>query len=148
MKLTYLKQLEDYYNKNSKISRIGVSESKIEEFEQKYNLKFPKAYKEFLFLAGNRDSILNPWERGFDYLDLIQTNLKESMDDVNLHLKPYFIFAEYGGDQCLFFFLDGGENPPIYAYYEDKIVDDKGEEVFYIKFRNSFSEYIDKCIEY
>ena len=113
MELTYLKKLEDFYNNNPKFSKIGVPEKKIEKLEQELNVKLPKAYKEFLFLAGNRDSILNPWERGFDYLDLIQTNLKESMNDVSLHLKPHFIFAEYGSDQCLFFFLDEGAPPHL-----------------------------------
>lgn len=70
------------------------------------------------------------------------------MDDVNLQMKPFFVFANYGNDQCMFFFLDEGENPPVYAYYEDKIEDDNGKNVFYIKFRNSFSEYIDRCIDY
>ncbi len=114
MQLEYLKKLENFYNENPKISKIGVSEQEINKLEQELNIKLPTAYKEFLFLAGNRNSIFGSWESGFEYLDLIQTNLKESMDDVNLHLKPHFIFGEYGNDQCLFFFLDEGDNPPIY----------------------------------
>lgn len=142
MEIKYLKKLESFYNNNSKISRIGVTEQEIIAFEQEFSIKFPKAYKEFLFLAGNRDNILDDWNRSFDYLDWIQENIKESMDEVNLNLKPFFAFAEYGNNQCLFFFLDEGENPPVYAYYEDKI-EENGKNVFYIKFRDSFSECID-----
>jgi hypothetical protein len=111
MEIKYLKKLEDYYNSNPKISKIGVPEQDIEKFEQKFNVKFPKAYKEFLSLAGNRDNILGDWNRGFEHLDWIQENLKESMRNVNLHLKPFFVFAEYGRDQALFFFLNDDDNP-------------------------------------
>lgn len=146
MELKYLKKLENYYNSNPKISKIGVPEQEIEKFEQKFNVKFPQAYKEFLSLAGNRDNILGDWNRGFEHIDWIQENLKESMGNVNLHLKPFFVFAEYGRNQALFFFLNEGENPPIYAYYEDKI-EENNKNVFYIKFRDSFSEYIERCID-
>lgn len=148
MELEYLKKLEDFYNNNLKFSRISVPEQKIEKLEQQLNIKLPKAYKEFLFLAGNRDSFLDSWERGFDYLDWIQASIKKSINDVNLHLKPFFAFEEYGRNQCQFFFLDEGENPPIYAYYEDKIENDKGEEVFYKKTKNSFSDLIESRISY
>jgi len=124
----------------------GISELKIEKLEQEFNIKFPKAYKEFLFLGGEYQNCID-WDTDYEYLNLIQINLKKSMDRVNLQLKPHFIFAEYNRDQCIFFFLDEGEDPPIYAYYEDKIKDDNGKEVFYIKFRDSFSEYIDRCID-
>lgn len=124
----------------------GNSEIEIEKLEEKLKIKFPKAYKEFLFLGGKYQNCIDDWNTDSQYLDWMQENIKESMDDVNLDLKPFFVCAEYGNDQCLFFFLDEGENPPIYAYYEDKI-EENGKNVFYIKFRNSFSEYIDRCIE-
>ena len=120
MKLKYLKKLESYYNSNPKISKIGVPEQEIEKFEQNFNVKFPKAYKEFLSLAGNRDNILGDWNRGFEHIDWIQENLKESMRNVNLHLKPFFVFAEYGRDQALFFFLNDGDNPPLFMLITKK----------------------------
>ncbi|UIR55063.1 SMI1/KNR4 family protein [Sphingobacterium sp. SRCM116780] len=145
MDLTYLKNLENYYINNPKISRIGISEQQIEKLEKELSIELPKAYKEFLNLAGDRDNLLGDWNRGFDQLSWIQEEIKESMTDVNLHLKPFFVFAEYSRDQALFFFLNEGENPSVYAYYEERI-EENGKEVFYIKFRNSFSEYIDRCI--
>lgn len=148
MELTYLQKLENFYNNNPKISRIGVTEQEIVKFEKKFSIKFPKAYKEFLFLAGNRDNILDDWNRNFDYLDWIQENIQESMDNVNLHLNPFFVFAEYANDQCLFFFLDEGENPPIYIYAEDKFhKNEKGEYVYCKKTFNTFSDFIDKSID-
>ena len=148
MEIQYLKKLKNYYDNNPKISKIGVPEQEIQTLEQELKIKLPTVYKEFLFLAGNRDNILDDWNGGFEYLDLIQINLKESMDNVNLHLKPFFVFAEYNNNQCMFFFLDEGETPPIYGYAGEKFhKNEKGEYVYYIKTNDSFSEYIDRCIE-
>ncbi len=36
--------------------------------------------------------------------------------------------------------------PPVYAYYEEK-VEENNKDLFYIKFRDSFSEYIEGCID-
>lgn len=146
MNIQYLTKMKNTPVINGETNR-GISEQKIEKLEQEFNIKFPKAYKEFLFLGGEYQNCIDDWNTDYQYLDWMQANLKESMDDIDLHLKPHFIFAEYNNNQCMFFFLDEGENPPVYAYYEDKIEDEAGKEVFYIKFRNSFSEYIDRCIE-
>ncbi|SDI48586.1 SMI1 / KNR4 family (SUKH-1) [Chryseobacterium taeanense] len=146
MQIEYLKKM-----KNTPIIKgnenKGNSETEIEKLEQKLNIKFPKAYKEFLFLGGKYQNCIDDWNTDSQYLDWMQENIKESMDEVNLDLKPFFAFANYERDQCLFFFLNGDENPPVYAYYEDKI-EEEGKEVFYSKFRNSFSEYIDRSIDY
>jgi SMI1 / KNR4 family (SUKH-1) len=148
MEIIYLKKLEETYQNNSKLSRIGVAINEIEKLEKELNISLPKTYKEFLFLAGKRDNILGDWNRGFDDLDWIQDQAKESMENVNLSLKPYFAFAEYGRDQFLFFFLNEGDNPAVYQYAEDKFhKNEKDEYVYYSKFRNSFSEYIEICID-
>ena len=87
-----------------------MPEQEIEKFEQNFNVKFPKAYKEFLSLAGNRDNILGDWNRGFEHIDWIQENLKESMRNVNLHLKP-FLYLQSMEEIRLYFFLNDGDNP-------------------------------------
>lgn len=71
------------------------------------------------------------------------------MENINLHMKPFFVFANYGNDQCLFFFLDEGENPPIYIYAADKFhKNEKDEYVYYKKTDNSFSECIEGFIDH
>jgi len=144
MQIEYLTKMKNT-PKIGKWENKGISEQEIEKLEQKFNIQFPKAYKEFLFLGGEFDNCID-WETSAEYLNWRQENIQESMNSVNLNLKPFFAFANYERDQFLFFFLNGEENPPIYAYYEDKIEED-GKEVFYTKFRDSFSEYIDRCIE-
>ena len=147
MEIKYLTKMKN----TPKIGRFenkGISELEIAKLESEFKIKFPQAYKEFLFLGGKREFILEGWSTEAQYLDWIQANIKESMDDVNLKLKPFFVFAEYNNNQCLFFFLNDGENPPIYVYAEDKVhQNEKGEFVYYVKQDNFFSEYIDRCID-
>lgn len=90
----------------------GISKQQIEKLEHELNVQFPKAYKEFLFLGGKDAVFMGDWTSDYQYLDWIQTNIKESMNRVELYLRPFFIFGEYGRDQALFFFLDEGEPPP------------------------------------
>ena len=126
----------------------GISEEKIIDLENQLKIKLPLAFKEYLFLAGEFENILTGWDRGFDNLDYYQEEVLASMQNVNLHLKPFFVFATYGNDQALFFFLDEGDNPPVYAYDEMKIhKDEQGNKVFYKKTKNSFVELIEKHIE-
>ena len=146
MEIEYLTKMKN----NPKVGKFemeGVSEEKIEKLEKEFNIKLPKAYKEFLFLGGNYSGFGGDWISDYQCLDWVQANIKESMDSVNLQLKPHFIFGEYNNNQALFFFLDEGENPPIYAYYEDKI-EENGKEVFYKKTDNSFSDCIDGFIDF
>ncbi|HAY3544981.1 TPA: SMI1/KNR4 family protein [Elizabethkingia anophelis] len=148
MEIKYLTKMKN----TPKIGRFenkGISELEIAKLESEFKIKFPQAYKEFLFLGGKREFILEGWSTEAQYLDWIQANIKQSMDDVNLKLKPFFVFAEYNNNQCLFFFLNDGENPPIYGYDEGKIyTNDKGEEVYYKKTKNSFSDCIDNSINH
>ncbi|SDI48540.1 SMI1 / KNR4 family (SUKH-1) [Chryseobacterium taeanense] len=145
MQIEYLTKMKNTPKIGSWENR-GISEQEIEKLEQKFNVTFPKAYKEFLFLGGEFQNAID-WDTITEYLDWTQENIKESMDEVNLDLKPFFAFANYGNDQCLFFFVEG-ENPPIYIYAEDKFhKNEKGEYVYYKKVFNSFSDFIDKSID-
>lgn len=147
MEIEYLTKMKN----TPKIGRWenrGISEQEIEKLEQKFNIKFPKAYKEFLFLGGEFQNCVE-WDTNYRHLDWSQTNIKESMSEVNLQLKPFFAFADFEGSNCLFFFLDDGENPPIYGYDESKIyTNEKGEEVYYKKTKNSFSDFIELHIDH
>ncbi|SDI48635.1 SMI1 / KNR4 family (SUKH-1) [Chryseobacterium taeanense] len=147
MQIEYLTQM-----KNTPIIKgdqnRGISEQEIEKLEQKFNIQFPKAYKEFLFLGGKYQNCIDDWDTDYLYLDWKQENLHESMSNVNLVLSPIFVFAAYDTDQCLFFFLNEGENPSVYIYAEEKFhKNNNGEYVYYKKLFNSFSDCIDKSID-
>ena len=105
MELEYLKRLEEYYKNTPKVSKIGVSIENIENLEKELHLKFPKAYKEFLYLSGKRDNILGSFERGFENLESIQELAKSRINLENLSLKQIWCFAEYNdADSFMFFF--------------------------------------------
>jgi len=148
MEIQYLTKMKN----NPKVGRWeieGISEQEIIKIENEFKIKLPKAYKEFLYLGGKYTGFMQSWTTDAQYLDWSQTNIRESMDNINLHLRPFFAFADFEGINCLFFFLDEGENPPIYGYDESKIyTNEKGEEVFYKKTDNSFSDCIDGFIDY
>jgi hypothetical protein len=112
MQIEYLTKMKNTPKIGSWENR-GISEQEIEKLEQKFGIEFPKAYKEFLFLGGEFQNAID-WDTITEYLDWTQENIKESMENINLHINPFFVFANYGNDQCLFFFFGEGENPPIY----------------------------------
>jgi SMI1 / KNR4 family (SUKH-1) len=147
MEIEYLIKMKNT-PKIKNVENRGISEIKINELEQKLNIKLPKAYKEFLFLGGDYEELLSGWEREFDDLDWIQDLAKKSMQRVDLSLKPLFAFAEYGNDQFLFFFLSEGDNPAVYTYDEMKIhKDEQGNYAYYKKTDETFSKCIDDLID-
>jgi hypothetical protein len=149
MEIKYLKNLEDFYSNNIKISRIGVAESEIEKLETDLGVKLPQAYREFLFLAGRRDNIIGDWNSEFDDLEFIQEYAADAFKGVGLQMRPFWCFAEYcDADSSLFFFLDEGDDPPVYNFAAEKIIkDESGNRVFFKKTDNSFSICINDFIK-
>ncbi|WP_299212931.1 hypothetical protein [uncultured Dokdonia sp.] len=58
MIIEYLSLIKKYPNLRDRKNE-GVPVSIIENYEKENNIFFPKAYKEFLFLAGSRSNILS-----------------------------------------------------------------------------------------
>jgi len=127
----------------------GASEQEIFQLENKLSITLPKAYKEFLFLGGKYDNIINSFEIDFDNLSYMQELAEMRINAEKLNLKNIWCFAEYAdADSFMFFFLNDGDNPPVYSFIAEKgLLNDKNEPVSYMKFKDSFSEYIDKCID-
>ena len=112
MEIKYLTKMKN----TPKIGRFenkGISELEIAKLESEFKIKFPQAYKEFLFLGGKREFILEGWSTEAQYLDWIQANIKESMDDVNLKLKPFLFLLNIIIINA-YFFLNDGENPYLW----------------------------------
>lgn len=125
MDIKYLKKAEEYVRKNFPL-RIGkVSEDKILELEAKWNVKFPKAFKEMLYLSGGH---FEPIHFGLEYLEEnVWPNEKSWLSEKGMELeKPYWVIGEDQGID--FFYLDEGDNPPVWrcdwetkAMFEDRI---------------------------
>ncbi|PTX63780.1 hypothetical protein C8N46_101386 [Kordia periserrulae] len=120
-----MQKLEEYLIENNIKDSSGIPITEIENFEQKLNIKFPKAYKE--------------------YNELAKANLKEYGLE-HLITKDFWVIGEiYGSLYINFIYLDEGDDPPVYGLdmenYEDY------PEKFFRKIANSFSEYVERAID-
>ncbi|OCK51409.1 hypothetical protein BA768_16590 [Chryseobacterium sp. CBo1] len=127
----------------------GVSPSEITKVENKLNIKFPLAYKEFLLLAGEYTGGLQLFD-GHSTLDMLSHDevlgyLKETLKGNKLNItRPFWVISEYGNfDQFTFFYLDENtENPNVWG------VTYRGDDEYYIyPLNKTFSEYISSTID-
>lgn len=82
----------------------------IEEMEKEFNdaKPFPKAFREFLFLAGDFCYVHHS---DADYREANEF-VRESLTDHGFSLgRPFFVFA-YGPSEDIFFYLDEGDDDP------------------------------------
>ncbi|MGR3855157.1 SMI1/KNR4 family protein [Chryseobacterium indologenes] len=121
MTIEYLKKLKENPTIHGRTIK-GVSEVEIAKAETKFNIKFPKAYKEFLFLAGESRGLLPIM--GTTDLETISSDwhheiMQEELDETTLNkqlIRPFWLFAE--SNECevfYFFYLDENtEDPKVY----------------------------------
>lgn len=145
MEITYMQNIRKYLEKNAATSQSGNSEQDIERIESDYNRKFPKAYKELLFLAGKG---FVPF--GFDFgTDWMEENVwpseKEWMKACEDKVKSayWIIGTDEGGP--LIIYLDEGENPAVY-YCEIEAINIRSD--WYRKIADSLSQFAQTWIDY
>lgn len=148
MSYTYMQKLANAPKIRDQKTR-GVSASEIIKVEQRLNIKFPLAYKEFLLLAGEYTGGLQLFD-GHSTLDMLADvevlgYLKETLKENKLNItRPFWVITEYGNfDQFTFFYLDENtEDPNVWG------VTYNGDDEYYIYSLNKkFSEYIDTTID-
>jgi hypothetical protein len=103
-------------------ARIDYSD--IVEYEKKWSIKFPLAYKELLLICGKLRG--SNFFRSNYYIDTypeLWSSVKEIIKENNssFHFsKEIYIFSEFLEHGKFWFFrLDEGDNPPIYSYTFD-----------------------------
>lgn len=148
MDIKYLQALDK--NRKIGVREIeGVSEEEIQKVEEKFNIKFPRAYREFLFLAGeykgalplydtsNLKTLASDWHQELMY---------EVMEEFGTKIdRPFWLYAESNGcEQFVFFYLDEGDDPYIHIVDYDDNDDDKQVVK---KSKNTFSKGIEGAIE-
>jgi len=147
MTIQYLKKMEATPVIQN-VKNIGIPECEIKRLESLSGVQLPKAYKEFLFLGGKLDNMLD-WHAGFDIENMIeiQEMTVETLSDVGYTMpKPFWNFADQdNGEVFLFFFLDEGDDPPV--YYCQRSLQDNTDEADYVKWYDSFSACIEGYIE-
>lgn len=146
MEIKYLKRLKE--NKNlAGWENIGLTINEIENLEKEYlgGKKFPKSYREFLFLAGKQTYI----EADIMDWDWMIEEAEERFEQYNISKIERPIWITDQVDQCEqfgFIYLDEDvEDPIIYncrpAYVE------LGDKLIKSRPQGKFSNYIDVCVE-
>lgn len=153
MKIKYLKSLVEYPNLNP------TDISKINFLEEELGFSLPLAFKELLYLTGEDYDMLlrggGGMPQNIDKLSAISSIANDILKNCNATIDGFFPFLEYI-DQFLFFYIDDGDNPPIYRfqtelYYsgDDSIpnASSLGLSKGVIKVSKSFTEMINRAIE-
>jgi hypothetical protein len=119
MNIEYLKKLEKNKTIGSETIR-GVTLDTIEKVEKKYAIKFPKSYKEYLYLAGEYSGNLPMLDT--DNLEDISADwhmeiMKEEMEDTGTKIdRPFWLIAESNGCEIFYFFYldEDTDDPEVY----------------------------------
>jgi hypothetical protein len=113
MEIKYLKKLELNPNLSSIGPRKGWNITQIEALEAQYNegKLFPRAFREYLFLAGDfgNTGVVNEdwdWVRGRS-----DGNLKYFGYKLD---RPYFVFEDYDSQYFIFYLDETDEDPIVY----------------------------------
>ena len=148
MELEYMLKLKEWDEKKG-WKKTGVEEDDIKLKESKYELFFPKSYKEYLIITGLYSPIGLRYR--FEYADKHQQDAQKWLKEYdleNLIKKPFWVIATDGDSESFWYFhLDEGDNPAIYRlscmYYGE--VKDK---LAFGKVADSFQAWIEKAIDY
>jgi len=115
MNIKIMKNLEqNLYIKNTVSKSQGLEIGEIMNLETNYNKgnSFPKALKEFLYLAGYN------FNGGFDYIEGIeelQEMAKEELSQVGENIeRPFFAFDVYNSQYSVIFLDEDDEDPKVY----------------------------------
>ena len=128
----------------------GFSVEKIAELEINKGNPFPKAYKEYLYLGGDFNSLgLNiaiedseSWQHIAAIKRVAEIEMKKEGLSIN---RPYVILHYYDDDGFIFIYLDENENPQPYIF-EPFPLGDK-EHIFPVKNIDSLSSFIDDLVD-
>jgi hypothetical protein len=146
MNITYLKELEQ----NSKLTHFtnkGLPIDAIIELETKYNNSnpFPTAIREFLFLAGEDNTI------GFDThhsIDILQQRAKENLEYCKQKIdRPFFAFDQLVDcEQFTFVYLDEDQNDPDVYLAEPYAALEEGDPLVRRYKKYTFSSLVNEHI--
>ena len=153
MNIKYLKSFqENISNLRGSISR-GLNIEEITFLEEKLNNgnSFPKALKEYLYLAGEYNTL------GFDtqgigyggneYLAMMEFYEKKMKQKGLKMEKPYLILHSHDGECFLFLYLDEGDDPQPYNFGVDEGYRSENGEIIFKTPQNSFSELVDVLVD-
>ncbi|AXG73629.1 hypothetical protein DVK85_05040 [Flavobacterium arcticum] len=143
MQIEYLQDLLNYPtrpgNTKSYWFNTPIPETEITALEDLYNngAPFPKALQELLYLAGDYCYVL---DYGINESQQeLQEDVRELINEYGKQItRPFYAVDVYNGnDQCLFIYLDEGDDPFVHeGYYSDP------ESTWITKLKLKLSEFI------
>lgn len=135
-----IKELAEYLERKG-CDLSGCSEKQIAKIEEFFGVKLPSTYLEFLLAMGKDAGQFMRGSSAFynEIFDLREGSI-ELLDENDFKELPdnTFVFWMHQGYQFAFFYLNEGDNPPVYYYYEGKTKND-----FEIV-ENSFTDFLEK----
>lgn len=121
----------------------GCSEAEIAELEAKWQITLPGCYRDFLSLMGREAGQLlcgTDWTYpSLDEVKEVALLIAPGTSKRDLSNRLLFPFASHQGYQFLYFWLNEGDNPPVWHYLEGGA---NAKEV-----SPSFSKWLMDCIE-
>jgi len=114
--------------------------------EEELSIKLPVAYKEFLLEMGkNANSFMVGSSCYYDEILYLKGWADELLEENKFKALPNncFVFWMHQGYQFAFFFLDAGDDPPVYYYSE---VGNNANNPDFILTDKSFSSYLDNVL--
>ncbi|QHS58054.1 SMI1/KNR4 family protein [Chitinophaga agri] len=127
--------------KNCKLR--GCKSSDVKKIENFFNITLPSKYKDFLYAMGRDGDKFMRGSSAFyseilylreDFIDILQERNRILPDET-------FVFWSHQGYQFAFFFLNDGDDPPVYFYYEGKNFDN------FVKKEESFTDFLTVQLE-
>lgn len=158
MEITYLNLMQQTPRIGAE-QNAGVDEATITELEKRAGVSLPQAYREFLFIGGREANMLGDMDGGFykrepnrpyyiDEQQLLAANELKAVGYTQID-KPFWVIADLDGcEQFHFFFLNEGDNPPVYMYCSYMPQHDDNERPQHIKIHHSFTDYIEHLIKH
>ena len=115
-----IKDLQKYLE-NKGCNLIGCSNKEIAKIEDLYGIELPQTYKDYLLAMGkSADDYMKGssvfYDEIFDLKDGSSRLLQEN--DFKSLPENAFVFWMHQGYQFAFFYLNEGDDPPVYFYYE------------------------------
>ena len=147
MEILYMHNLLEWEQKYAVAEGMNLEE--ISNFEKKYNVEFPRAYKEFLYMSGVKCEAINWYGHRFRYAIENQNAAAILLKKYNLIglVRPPFWVIAIEGETFIYFHLDEGDNPPMHVLYSGHY-DKRGKNEYAFKqVSDSFEQWIGFCIE-
>ena len=148
MKIRFLHSLKDNIQIGEREMR-GITEEQITKYEEQLELRFPKAYKEFLFLAGEYPGSLKLLDGVSTIEDLVDKEFKEYFKEDFLDLfnfnevRPYWVFTQ-GAQAFFFMYLDENDEDPMVHRVEFFKIGEYEQTTT----GSTFSEFINDLVDY